>query len=184
MQTSQKRNGLSATSTATASPSSPSVSQVPPRPPSQPSASVSTQTMDTAFALCARCSTTQDTLIQVADTVSFLCRDQGLQSSMNKVNWRELARVGGLELSKWREKLANDLSGVSEHCGRLKETVLALESERDAHKLTVEKLENEIEQLSSQMDSLQVSIVGTCVFIRRRLITAFTYMYMYVYCTV
>ena len=124
--------------------------------PASQQATVSTQTTDTAFALCVRCSGTQDTLLQVTDSVSALCREQDLQSSMDTVDWKALAQVDGLELSKWRRVFQSDLCVIGEHCCRMKEKVAELELERDGHKVTAGKLESEIEQLSSQMDSLQV----------------------------
>ena len=75
---------------------------------------------------------------------------------MDTVDWKALAQVDGLELSKWRRVFQSDLCVIGEHCCRMKEKVAELELERDGHKVTARKLESEIEQLSSQMDSLQV----------------------------
>ena len=130
----------------------------------QQQATVSTQTTDTAFALCARCSQTQDTLISVASSVSMLCHEQGLTSSMAKVDWEGLAKVGGLELGKWNGNLKIDLSSIGEHCCRLKETITELELERDRHKKLVSQLEGEIKQLSHQMDILQVFVIILDIF--------------------
>lgn len=80
---------------------------------------------------------------------------------MAEVDWEALAKIGGLELSKWNRDLNNDLDGISEHCCKLKEGIAELELERDTHKEMVGKLESEIEQLSRQMDSLQVHIITT-----------------------
>ena len=121
-------------------------------------ATVSTQTTDTAFALCARCSQTQETLISVASSVSVLCHEEGLASGLAKVDWEALAKIGGMELGKWNGNLNTDLCSIGEHCCRLKQTVVELELERDAHKQTVGQLESEIQQLSNQMDTLQVQI--------------------------
>ena len=117
---------------------------------------MSTQTTDTAFALCARCSRTQETLVSVASSVSVLCHEEGLASTLAKVDWEALAKVGGMELGKWNGSLKTDLSSIGEHCYRLKETIAELELERDTHKTTVGQLESEIQQLSNQMDTLQV----------------------------
>ena len=120
--------------------------------------STSTQTTDTAFALCAQCSNTQQMLIEVADLMATLCHEQEEKSSMAKVDWQALAKVDGLEVSKWRRCLKTDLRSVSELCRRLRERVGGLELECDTHKSVVGKLENEMEQLSTQMDALQVYI--------------------------
>ena len=117
---------------------------------------VSTQTTDTAFALCTRCSQTQETLISVASSVSVLCHEEGLASGLAKVDWEALAKIGGMELGKWNGNLNADLCSIGKHCCRLKQTVVELELERDAHKQTVGQLEREIQQLSNQMDTLQV----------------------------
>ena len=93
-----------------------------------------------------------------------LCREQVEKSSMALVDWEALAKVDGLELNKWRQSLKADMCSVSELCCRLREKVRELELERDAHKMMVGKLESEIEQLSSQMDSLQVHVqVHVCL---------------------
>lgn len=118
---------------------------------------MSTQTTVTAFALCARCSQTQETLISVASSVSVLCHEEGLESSLAKVDWEALAKIGGMELGKWNGNLKTDLCSIGEHCCRLKEAIAELELERDAHKRTVGQLEREIQQLSNQMDTLQVT---------------------------
>ena len=117
---------------------------------------MSTQTTDTAFALCARCSQTQKTLIRVASSVSVLCHEEGLASGLAKVDWEALAKIGGMELGKWNGNLNTDLCSIGEHCCRLKQMVVELELEQDAYKQTVGQLESEIQQLSNQMDTLQV----------------------------
>ena len=117
---------------------------------------MSTQTTDTAFALCARCSQTQDTLIGAAGSVSRLCHEEGLVAELAKVDWEALAKVGGMELGKWNGNLKSDLCSIGEHCCRLKQSVAELGLERDAHKKTVGQLESEIQQLSNQLDALQV----------------------------
>ena len=83
---------------------------------------------------------------------------------MAKVDWEGLAKVGGLELGKWNGNLKIDLSSIGEHCCRLKETITELELERDGHKKMVSQLEGEIEQLSHQMDTLQVFVIILDIF--------------------
>ena len=123
--------------------------------------SVSTQTTETAFALCIRCSETQDTFIDVADSMASLCREQELQSSLAGTDWKALAEVDGLDISLWRKHWKTDICCISEHCSRLRGTIGELERERDTHKMMVGKLESEIEQLSCQMDRLQVLYCAT-----------------------
>lgn len=135
--------------------------------PTHQKASVSTQTMDTAFALCIRCSETQDTLIDVADSMSTLCQEQGQQSSMAKTDWRALAKVDGMDVGLWRKSLKMDLGCVGDYCSQLRATIGELEKERDSHKMTVGRLESEIEQLSRQMDSLQVVESTLCTVCRQ-----------------
>ena len=100
----------------------------------------------------------QETFISVASSVSVLCHEEGLTSSLAEVDWEALAKVGGMELGKWNGNLKIDLCSIGEHCCRLKETIAELELERDTHKKTVCQLEIEIQQLSQQMDTLQVHI--------------------------
>ena len=69
----------------------------------QKGVSVSTQTTETAFALCARCSETQNCLVSIADRVSAVCsRHTQLKPALAATDWESLAKVGGLELGEWR----------------------------------------------------------------------------------
>ena len=75
---------------------------------------------------------------------------------MARTDWRALAKVDGMDVNLWRKNLKADFGCISEYCSQLKSTIGELEKERDSHKMMSGKLENEIEQLSCQMDSLQV----------------------------
>ena len=90
-----------------------------------------------------------------------LCREQELQSSLAGTDWKALAEVDGLDISLWRKHWKTDICCISEHCSRLRGTIGELERERDTHKMMVGKLESEIEQLSCQMDRLQVLYCAT-----------------------
>lgn len=126
------------------------------RPP--PGVSVSTQTTDTAFALCARCAETHTSLVSIAASLSGLCSKHQLVSTLATTDWETLASVGGLELNKWEGALERDLASVDSYCDNLANRIESLSSELAIERETIGKLEEESKLLSSQIDSLQESI--------------------------
>lgn len=120
--------------------------------------SVSTQTTETAFALCARCSETQNCLVSIASSVSQLCTDCERGSSLAGTDWSALAGVGGLVVAEWKEALENDVVTL-DGCNReLKEKCRQLDSELCEHRETIEDLKAESRHLSSELAVLQASI--------------------------
>ena len=119
--------------------------------------SVHTQTTETAFALCVRCSDTQDSLVNIAQSVSTVCSKHNQKSSLSQTDWEALAKVEGLDIKKWSSCLESDLSCLESYTGHLEETVEKLKIEQSDDREIIGNLENEIDTLSSQIDSLRVS---------------------------
>lgn len=120
--------------------------------------STSTQTTETAFALCARCSETQDTLVSIAASVSSICSKHRLGSALADTDWRALANVGGLELTHWEGAFRNDLNSIEDYCCQLKGRADRLASESNMHREATARIELESKSLSSQIHSLQSAI--------------------------
>ena len=118
----------------------------------------STQTTETAFALCARCSETQDSLVSIAASVSGICSKHHLGSALADTDWRALARVGGLELKHWEGALGEDLSSIGDYCCQLENRADQLASESSMHREATARIELESKSLSSQIHSLQSAI--------------------------
>ena len=119
--------------------------------------SVSTQTTETAFALCARCSETQNCLVSIADRVSAVCSRHAREKkpSLAATDWASLARVGGLEIGEWERALHDDLSTIDGYCCKLEESCTRLALQIDTQKETIESLHSEARVLTSQINSLR-----------------------------
>ena len=114
-----------------------------------------TQTTETAFALCARCSDTQDCLVSIAASISDLCSKHRLCSALASTDWRDLARVGGLELSTWEGAFRKDVDSIEGYCSQLEARADKLACESDAHREETARIEAESTSLRSQIHSLQ-----------------------------
>ena len=119
--------------------------------------SVSTQTIETAFALCARCSETQNCLVSIADRVSVVCsrHTQETEPALAATDWGRLAKVGGLELGEWERALHEDLSTFDGYCCKLEDSCARLALEIDTQKEVIESLQSESSVLTSQINSLR-----------------------------
>lgn len=118
---------------------------------------VCTQTTDTAFALCAQCSTTQLGLMESAQLVTGLCERCDLKSKFSSYDWESLVKVGGLEIANWCESMRMDVEALDEKNCFLVETVEELTSERDRLDNYVHQLENRIKSVDVQLTSLKVN---------------------------
>ena len=114
-----------------------------------------TQTTETAFALCARCSDTQDCLVSIAASISDLCSKHRLCSASGNTDWRALARVGGLELTTWERAFRKDVDSIKGYCSQLESRADKLALESDAHREETARIEAESKSLQSQIHSLQ-----------------------------
>lgn len=114
-----------------------------------------TQTTETAFALCARCSDTQDCLVSIAASISDLCSKHHLCSALASTDWRDLARVGGLELSTWEGAFRKDVNNIEGYCSQLEGRAEKLALESDARREETARIEAESNSLRSQIHSLQ-----------------------------
>ncbi len=120
--------------------------------PSRKIVSVSTQTTDTAFALCARCSATQTTLVSAASLVTELCHRHKLKSHFSSCDWNALAKVGGIELKKWLESFQIDMKSLEMDKYLLEDVT----SERDQLVENECLLKSEVEKLQTHIETLEV----------------------------
>ena len=120
--------------------------------------SVSTQTIDTAFALCARCSETQDGLVRIASSFSILFSAHHQRSSFSETDWASLAKVGGLTVSKWENALKKDIDALDSFMFDLESECAGLKSDLAGQIETIHKLEMESQVLSLQIGSLETGM--------------------------
>lgn len=127
---------------------------------------VSTQTAETAFALCVRCSSTQNVLVLAAGRLTELCCSLQLPSVMVETDWKSEAEMGALEPGRWGKMMASDLATIKSHSlGQGKE----LEALKDQLAQQESLLQSEISQLSSQCELLQGSITESKLNYARKL---------------
>lgn len=117
---------------------------------------VQTQTSTTAFALCVRCVDTQDTLVDIAGSISEVCYKHNQTSSIDLTDWKGLAAVEGLNVKKWSSYLGNDLSSLDLYAGKLEQTIEELEKDQIRDREIIENLQKKIDSLNSQVDFFQV----------------------------
>ncbi len=130
----------------------------PPTCPGGRGVNTSTQTVETAFALCVRCSETQICLVSVASSISQLCCECERESILAGTDWRSLAEVGGLSVAEWEGALGKDLETLKGCNRELKEKRQLLTSELSEHRETIEVLRTESELLRSELSDLHASI--------------------------
>ena len=119
---------------------------------------VSTQTTETAFALCVKCSSTQSTLVSAAGRLAELCRSLHLPSLMARTDWEREAEIGGLEPGRWGEAMATDLAAIDSRSRALGEMVDNLGEELTRQKELERALKSKISRLMSESESLQRTI--------------------------
>ena len=126
--------------------------------------SVWTQTTDTAFALCARCSATQQTLADAAHLVTSMCEKHKLESNFSSCDWVALAKLGGMELSKWTKALQKSLEALDKNTCHLQDKIEGLASERDLLQEIVQESQALKSQMTDQVNSLKVHILGAMMY--------------------
>ena len=119
--------------------------------------SVSTQTTETGFALCVKCSDTHRALVELAQCVSEVTTSHDMTCSLGGVDWAGLASVGGLEIGRWTECFRRDLESLSGHATGLEVRVQGLREQLEGQREVTIRMEGEIESLTAQVNALQVS---------------------------
>lgn len=128
-----------------------------PLPPEQ--SSVSTQTLETSFALCIQCSATQATLTSVAGKIAAFNKELRLPAQMSETDWSCEVESGGLEVERWEEALTTDLAAIGSHCRTLVNRTEQLQGELSQQKQLESELQLKLSQLTSEMELIQLSIV-------------------------
>ena len=118
-------------------------------------ATVSTQTAETTFAMCVRCSSTLRSLTLAAGRLQDLCVSLHLPSRLSKTDWEREAESGTLDPGKWGEEVETDIEAI-ERVSRAKEEELASLRESLAEQSSQGKMLNsQLSHLSLQLNSLQ-----------------------------
>ncbi len=119
-------------------------------------AEICTQTTETAFMLCAQCSTTQSTLVISANLVSRLCKAHTLRSRFAIYDWNALAKKGGIEITKWYDSFRIDMTALEENVVLVMGKLESLTSERDKLGKQVTHLKEKNQSLDIHVNALKV----------------------------
>ena len=131
-------------------------------------ASVSTQTTETGFALCLKCSDTHRALVDLAQCVCEVTTSRNMTCSLGEVDWAGLASVGGLEIGRWAECFRRDLESLSGHTTGLEVRVQGLREQLEGQREVTIRMEEEIESLTIQVNTLQVSNTELCLVVESK----------------
>ena len=139
--------------------SSPLVADRIPTPSSVPSCtSVCTQTTDTAFALCVRCSSTHTTLMSAAAMIQGVCCSLHLPSLSSDTDWKREAELGVLNHRQWAEAMDTDLKRIEAHSLEQEEELVRLRDQLTQQKSHEEILRSDLSQLSLKHHQLEVAM--------------------------
>ena len=123
-------------------------------------ATVACQTLDTAFATCAKCFDLQHCLASASSLVAHLCRASGGSDSpaLAATDWKTLAAVGGLSPSKWEAALGKDLACVEEYCTFAEQTCVKLSTDLNTRDERILHMEAEVCALTTQVGALRARV--------------------------
>ena len=116
---------------------------------------VSTQTAETSFAMCVRCSYTLKTLTSTAGKLQELCQSLHLSSRLSDSNWDMEAEVGTLDPGRWSEAVGSDLDAIRRAYETKEEELVSLTDTLVQQKCREEKLQSKLNHVSLQMSDLQ-----------------------------
>lgn len=118
---------------------------------------ISTQTTDTAFALCAQCSDTQLALVDSAYLITDLCNRHTLKPRFSAYNWKSLAKTGGLNIASWCSALRSDVAALDNSTRTILLKTDELTTEKSDLEKRVLRLKSKNQILDVQLASLKVS---------------------------
>lgn len=117
---------------------------------------ICTQTTETAFMLCAHCSTIQSALVNTASQVTGLCGAHSLRSRFAIYDWEALVKKGGIDIVTWSDSLRVDMVALEDEANSLIGKVEGLTSERDKLKKQVALLKEKNQSLDIHINALKV----------------------------
>ena len=79
----------------------------------------STQTKETSFTVCTKCSDKEESFVTIANSIGRLCFLVCGKSSLLESNWEELAGAGRFSDKRLLDTLSNDTTALSECYNRL-----------------------------------------------------------------
>ena len=115
-----------------------------------------TQTVDTSFALCNQCFTTQKTLIDSVGTVAGECSKLKVRSELGSTNWGAIVELGDLDLTKWSNSLKVDVTALGRYVSRQQESIAALTDERDDLQFRLDLIDDENRSLKEMIETQKV----------------------------
>ena len=124
-------------------------------------ATVSTQTAETAFALCVRCYSTLFELTTAAGGLQELCNSLQVMSHMAEKNWEREAELGVLEPREWGEVMSKDLKAIKTHSLAQEKELKCLRDLLAQQKSHEEKLQSDLSCLSLQYEQLQQTVTDS-----------------------
>lgn len=119
---------------------------------------MSTQTAETAFALCVRCASSQTALASAAETLKELCFCLQLPSLMAETDWNSEAETGILEPKKWGTSMTADLARIKTYSLAQQRELETLKDEVAQQKSLYEYLQSKTAQLSVQCEILERTV--------------------------
>lgn len=119
---------------------------------------MSTQTAETAFALCVRCASSQSALASAAGMLKELCRCLQLPSLMAETDWNSEAETGILEPKKWGTSMAADLARIKTYSLACQRELETFKEELEQQKSLYEDLKSTTTQLSIQCKVLERTV--------------------------
>lgn len=119
---------------------------------------VSTQTTETSFALCVRCSSTLSAMTSAANRLNELCSSLQLSSVMADTDWKTEAELGTLEPERWVHEMDVDLDNIRawsveqlKELRSLKEMLVEKQSQEDKLKSTTSHLSTQLKRMEENI---------------------------------
>ena len=116
---------------------------------------VSTQTAETAFAMCVRCSSTLKTLTSTAGQLQELCHCVHVPSQLSDTDWAREAETGSLDPEKWAEGVESDLETIRTNFQTKDKELAGLRDSLADQRSREEELESKLSQMLLEVNELR-----------------------------
>ena len=122
---------------------------------------VSVQTLETALALCLKCTDYQQALVQLGKQVGKLCSQLQQPSQTLASDWRAVVETGKLGARKLVESIEEDLEGVGQSYTKLENRCNALQAKLVTQDGGLGELRARWSELCSHVEALEQELVET-----------------------
>ena len=116
---------------------------------------VSTQTAETAFAMCVRCSSTLSALSSAGARVQEFCFSLELPSQLSVTDWEREAQSGSLDPGKWLEKVESDMETIKKACWGKLDELSSLRESLCNQQSREDTLQSQLSQLSQRIRDME-----------------------------